>query len=456
MTTVTLAPSTDKDAPLLAGLPMIGNLLPFSRNILGFAQQCVNTYDALVEVKIMGGSCYIVTHPALVEEVLVTKNQYFVKDEGFKAFTRPVFGDGMVTSDGDFWLRQRRLAQPAFHRQRIAAYGDVMTGFAARTVELWRDGEVRDISADMMKLTLEVVAKTLFDQEENTEVAEIGSALNAIIARFDSSSLLILLEMILQRPLPTPTYRRYQQAVQRLDEIVSGVIRQRRAHDEAKQDLLAMFLATRDEDSKGMSDQQLLDECKTMFLAGHETSAQTLSWTLWLLDRHPAVKEKLRQELAQVLAGRVPTMNDLPHLRYTEAVIMEALRLYPPIWRIQRQAASDVMLGQYLIPQGSSVLMSNHAIQRSHRWYTDPERFDPERWQNNLIGRLPTFAYFPFGGGPRLCIGQQFGQMEVAFILATILQRVDLTMVPGQRVVPQPSLTIRPRNGLKMKVKRLT
>ncbi|MCE7982242.1 MAG: cytochrome P450 [Caldilinea sp. CFX5] len=455
MTTMTLERPAQKQPPLLRGLPIIGNLIPLSHDILGFVQQAVREHEDLVEVKLMGASFYIATHPAVIEEVLVTKNHHFIKDKGLREFAKPVFGRGLLTSDGDFWLRQRRLAQPAFHRQRIAAYGEVMTNFTERTLAHWRDGEVHDIHEAMMKLTLEVVAKTLFDQEDNAEVADIGLALDAIMARFDNNSYLSMIENVVQRPLPTPTQRRYKQAVRRLDAIVSGVSAQRRAQNEDKGDLLGMFLAARDEDGNGMSDQQLLDECKTMFLAGHETTALTLSWTLWLLDRHPAVKAKLQTELAQVLAGRTPTLADLPKLPYTERVILESMRLYPPAWTIQREATSDVVIGGYMIPKGSDVLISQYGVQRDPRWYPDPERFDPDRWENDLLKQLPKYAYFPFGGGPRLCIGQQFAQMEAALMLATIVQRFDLTLVRGQKIVPQPSITMRPRYGLKMRVKRL-
>jgi cytochrome P450 len=403
----------------------------------------------------MGSSFYIVTHPALAEEVLVTKNQQFIKDKGLKVYAKPVFGNGLLSSDGDFWRRQRRLAQPAFHRQRIAAYGEVMTGFTERALVGWHDGEVRNIHEDMMHLTLEVVAKTLFDQADNAEVAEIGRALDAIMDRFDNNSLISMIENVIHREVPTPAQRRYRKAVQRMDEIVSRVIAERRAQNEDKGDLLGMFLAARDDDGNGMSDQQLLDECKTMFLAGHETTALALSWTLWLLDRNPIAKAKLQAEVTQVLNGRTPALADLPNLPYTERVILESMRLYPPAWTVQREASSAVTIGGYRIPQGSDVLVSQYGIHRDPRWYPDPDRFDPDRWENDLLKRLPKYAYFPFGGGPRLCIGQQFAQMEAALMLATILQRFDLTLVPGQKIVPQPSITMRPRYGLKMKVKQI-
>ena len=455
MTTMIVERPAQKQPPLLRGLPIIGNLLPLSRDILGFIQQAVRNHEDLVEVKVMGSSFYIVTHPALAEEVLVTKNQQFIKDKGLKVYAKPVFGNGLLSSDGDFWRRQRRLAQPAFHRQRIAAYGEVMTGFTERALVGWHDGEVRNIHEDMMHLTLEVVAKTLFDQADNAEVAEIGRALDAIMDRFDNNSLISMIENVIHREVPTPAQRRYRKAVQRMDEIVSRVIAERRTQNEDKGDLLGMFLAARDDDGNGMSDQQLLDECKTMFLAGHETTALALSWTLWLLDCNPATKAKLQAELTQVLNGRTPTLADLPNLPYTERVILESMRLYPPAWTVQREASSAVTIGGYRIPQGSDVLVSQYGIHRDPRWYPDPDRFDPDRWENDLLKRLPKYAYFPFGGGPRLCIGQQFAQMEAALMLATILQRFALTLVPGQKIVPQPSITMRPRYGLKMKVKQI-
>jgi cytochrome P450 len=444
--------------PVKPGLPLLGDLFSFTSDPLGFLQRTPTSYPDLVAIKMLGSLFYQVNHPDLIEQVLVTQNQHFIKDKGLKVAGRPVFGDGLLSSDGDFWLRQRRMAQPAFHRQRIAAYADYMTAYAAETLAGWRDGEERDLYHDMMHLTLRIVAKTLFDVEANAEVDEIGDCLDAIMWRFDNQSVRAMLEQATGWSVPTPGLKRYHRSVQRLDEIVDNVIAQRRRSHEDKGDLLGMLLAARDDDGNGMSDAQLRDECKTMFLAGHETTALTLSWTWWLLWQNPDAAAKLRAELDTVLQGRVPTLADVPQLPYTDRVIRESMRLMPPAWTIVREAIADVELVnesgvRYPLPKGHDVVISQYAVHRDGRWYPNPDRFDPDRWTPEFTKSLPKYAYFPFGGGPRLCIGQQFAMMEAILILAMIAQRYELELVPGQRIEPQPSITMRPKYGMKMRVR---
>jgi cytochrome P450 len=459
MTTLPISPYHPTPVPVDAGLPLIGNLIPLSTDVLKHLTDNARRYPEIVAVRVMNGTFYQVTHPDLIEQVLVTHSAHFIKDKGLKVYAKPVFGNGLLSSDGDFWLRQRRMAQPAFHRQRIALYAEAMTEFTARAIATWRDGEVRDIHADMMHLTLEVVAKTLFNAESDAQVAEIGACLDTIMERFNSNGLTSLLEQATGRVINKDLQRRYDAAVSRLNAIVDGVIAERRAALAAGvapgDDLLAMFLEARDEDGNGMSDEQLRDECKTMFLAGHETTALTLSWTWWLLSLNPQVNAALRDELRRVLNGRAPALADLPELPYTDQVIKEAMRIMPPAWSIQREATADVELvgpsgARYVIPKGRDALLSQYATHHDPRWFPEPERFRPERWTPQFAKTMPKFAYFPFGGGPRLCIGQQFAQMEAALMLATIAQKYDLRLVPGQRIVPEPSITMRPKHGLKM------
>jgi cytochrome P450 len=444
--------------PVKNGLPWVGNLFAFSADPLKFMLQTAREYPDVAGVNILGGTFYQVNHPTLIEQVLVTQNQHFIKDKGLKVYARPVFGDGLLSNDGDFWLRQRRMAQPAFHRQRIAAYADYMTAYTADTLAGWRDGEERDLYNDMMHLTLRIVAKTLFDVENMSDVDEIGTALDAIMWRFDNQSFWPIFEQVTGWIPPTPAVKRYERAVKRLDDIVDNVIAQRRSSSEDKGDLLGMLLAARDEDGTGMSDAQLRDECKTMFLAGHETTALTLSWTWWLLWQTPDAAAKLRAELDTVLQGRVPTLADVPQLTYTDRVIRESMRLMPPAWTVVREATADVDLVddagvRYRLTKGRDVMLSQYAVHRDERWYPDPERFDPDRWTPEFTKSLPKFAYFPFGGGPRLCIGQQFALMEAILVLAMIAQRYELDLVPGQRIEPQPSITMRPKYGMKMRVR---
>ncbi len=440
-------------APIAAGLPLLGNLLPVSFDPLKFMLDNARAHPRISFVKVMGGGLYHIADAELIEQVLVTHSTRFIKDKLVKVRSRRVFGDGLLSSDGEFWLRQRRLAQPAFHRQRIAAYADIMAASTQSALGGWKSGETRDVHADMMRLTLDVVAQSLFSTKDPSALSEIGACLDAIMARFNSRGPAALLENITGRVIDKRLAARYAWATERLDQIVDAVIAERRRDARDHGDLLSMFIEARDEDGAGMSDQQLRDECKTMFLAGHETTALSLSWTFWLLAQNAAATRALREELTRVLGSRAPSMADLPALTYTEQVVRESMRLMPPAWAIQREAIEDVEIGGYLIPKGSDVLMSQYATHRDARYYSEPERFMPERWTPAFTKALPKYAYFPFGGGPRLCIGQQFAMMEAVLMLATIYQRFDLALVPGQRVEPQPSITMRPRYGLKMRVR---
>ncbi len=468
MTTMTLPTSRATPVPTENGLPLIGALIPFSRDVLGYMAGNARRYPELVALKMMNMTFYQVTHPDLIEQVLVTHSTKFIKDKGLKFYAKPVFGNGLLSSDGDFWLRQRRMAQPAFHRQRINAYAEVMTDYTQRSVASWRDGETRDTHADMMHLTLEVVAKTLFNADPNAQVSEIGGCLDVIMERFNNQGLVALVEQMTGKVINRDLQRRYDAAVSRFDQIVDGVIAGRKTPhpsplpkgEGVREDLLAMFLEARDDDGNGMTDQQLRDECKTMFVAGHETTALTLTWTWWLMSLNPHIKTKLREELKRVLDGRAPTMADLPQLTFTEQVIKESMRLMPPAWVIQREATEDVELvgptgARYIIEKGRDVMMSQYATHRDPRWFPQPDQFLPERWTPEFVKGLPKYAYFPFGGGPRLCIGQQFALMEAVLMVATIAQRFDLELVPNQRIEPQPSITMRPKYGMKMRVKAL-
>jgi cytochrome P450 len=439
--------------PVAAGLPLIGNLLAVSIDPLKFVVDNARAHPYVSFIKVMGGGLYHIADAELIEQVLVTHSTRFIKDKSLKVQGRRVFGDGLLSSDGEFWLRQRRLAQPAFHRQRIATYADIMTASTQSALAAWKSGETRDVHTDMMHLTLDVVAQTLFGANDAVALSEIGACLDAIMERFNSRGLSALLENLTGRVIDKRLAARYAWATERLDQIVDAVIAERRRDGRDHGDLLSMFIEARDDDGTGMSDQQLRDECKTMFLAGHETTALSLSWTFWLLAQIPAAKQMLHDELTRVLGGRAPVMSDLSALTYTEQVIKESMRLMPPAWAIQREALEDVEIGGYRIPKGSDVLLSQYATQRDARYFEAPERFLPERWTPEFAKALPKFAYFPFGGGPRLCIGLQFAMMEAVLMLATIYQRFDLELVPGQRVEPQPSITMRPRYGLKMRIR---
>jgi cytochrome P450 len=424
---------------------LIGNFPFGTRDPLGLLTSWARQYGDIFYYRALHFRVYFLNHPDYIESVLVTNSRNFIKGRGLQA-NRRVFGNGLLTSEGDFWLRQRRLAQPAFHRDRIAAYGGVMVAYAERMLGAWREGETRDVHQDMMRLTLEIVAKALFNAEVAGEVEEVGAALEVLMEQNSGGRMLLPL----LRSLPTPGNLRYRRAVRRLDEIVYAIIRKRRASDHDAGDLLSMLLDAQDEDGSRMTDRQLRDEALTLILAGHETTAISLSWTWYLLAQHPEVEANLWRELDEVLGGRAPSVDDLPRLPYTEMVVKESMRLYPPAYAMARMARQDCEIAGYRVHAGSSLVMSQWVMHRDPRYYQEPETFNPDRWAGDLAKRLPKFAYFPFGGGPRLCIGAPFAMMETVLLLATIAQRYRLSLAPGHPVEPLPTITLRPKYGIKV------
>jgi cytochrome P450 len=393
---------------------------------------------------------YFLNHPDLIELVLISQSQNFAKDKVIQN-SRWFLGQGLLTSEGSEWRRQRRLCQPAFHRERLSSYGQTMGAYSEEMMTAWPDGEVRDIHQEMMQLTMRIVAKVLFSVEVSEDAQKIAAALN-LLMRHTSG-----LRMIMPPPLrhiPLPALVRVKRAVHELDEIVNRIIRRRRASGEDTGDLLSMLMSARDEDGSAMTDRQLRDEIMTFLLAGHETTAVSLSWTWYLLSQHPEASQKLRQELNEVLQGRTPQLEDLPHLPYTDKVIKESMRLYPPAWSLARTTVKATEIGGYRIPVGANVVMSPWIMHRDRRFFENPEQFDPDRWSGQAAQQLPRFAYFPFGGGPRLCIGASFAMMETNILLATIAQRFQLRLIPGHPVTPQPGITLRPRHGIRMKMTR--
>lgn len=388
---------------------------------------------------------YFLNHPDLIEEVLLRNPRNFLKDRVVRN-SRWFFGEGLLTNEGDSWLRQRRLSAPAFHRERVSAYANIMTSYAQQMLANWKNGETLDIHQEMMRLTLQIVVRALFNVEAE-QTAEISSALNLIMS--NTTGVRILLPPI-ARYLPTPRMISFRRAVARMDHTVYKIIAQHRANKIDSGDLLSMLISARDEDGSRMSDRQLRDEVLTFLIAGHETTALGLTWTWHLLAQHSEVEVKLHQELDRVLDGRVPEFSDLPALTYTERVIKESMRLYPPAWSLARTVISDFELRGYRIPAGANVVMSQWIMHRGPTYFPEPEKFDPDRWSPERSQKLPRFAYFPFGGGPRQCIGASFAMMEATLLLATIAQQFQLHSVPGHPVVLVPSFTLRPKHGMRM------
>jgi cytochrome P450 len=429
------------------GRRLLGSLSDIQRDQLGFYVSCAQ-YGDVVSVRLGPRRAVLVYHPDAIEEVLVTRSRDFVKSPGVRLL-RPLLGDGLLLSERDFWLRQRRLVQPAFHRQRVAAYGEVMTAYAARRLGDWKEGDVLDVHEEMMSLTQAIVAKTLFDAEVSDEAHEVGTASHVLMQDFGAR--LGSLLQVLPSWVPTPANVRARRAIRRLDQVVYRMIAARRQSAEDRGDLLSILLHAQDaDDGTGMSDQQVRDEVMTLFMAGHETTAVALSWTWYLLAQHPEVDGRLAEELYTVLGSRPPTVADLPQLKYTEMVVTESMRLYPAVYAMGRQAGTSTEVAGHPIARGVIVILPTWVVQRDPRWFEEPEAFRPERWEAERARRLPRYAYFPFGGGPRQCIGNGFAMMEASLLLAAIAQRFRLTLVPGQRVTPTPYVTLRPEPGIRM------
>jgi cytochrome P450 len=403
-------------------------------------------------MRFLGVPMCLVNRPELIESVLVTQNNIFEKSKDYRALRR-VLGNGLLTSEGEFWKRQRKLIQPAFHQDRIAAYAQIMVNYTERMLASWKDGETLDIHDAMMRLTLDIVAKTLFDSDVSHDAKDVGTALHVLMGKFFRQAGFALL---LPSFIPIPTTPRLQSAVRRLDKVIYGIIRQRHASGKTSGDLLSVFLEARDDAGTGMTDRQLHDEIMTLFLAGHETTANALSWTWYLLGNHPNVAATLTEEIDRVLGGQPPTAAHLPQLRYADLVLKESMRLYPPVWVIGRRAFTPFRLGEFELPAGTNVLMSQLLMHRDPRYFPEPEQFDPERWRpgDPRNAALPRFAYFPFGGGPRVCVGAGFAQMEALLLLVTIAQKFKINLVPGQTIRRLPSVTLRPKQGIQVTLTR--
>lgn len=406
------------------------------------------TYGRMASYRIGPSWIVLVNEPEFIREILINQPQNFIKERTQKRM-KILLGEGLITSDGEVHRRQRRIAAPAFHRQRIETYGVTMVEQAAKLRDSWETGHEIDVSAEMMRVSLEVVARTLFAQEVTPAILSIQHEVNAVMRLYTLLVALPRAEDYLH--LPIPGLMRFRRARRRLDEVVYRMIAEHRASGIDRGDLLSMLVRSRDsEDRSGMTDEQLRDEALTIFLAGYETVANALAWTWLLLAENPEAEAKLHEELDRVLKGRLPSLEDLPNLGYTEMTLAESMRLYPPAWAMGRQAVRDVTIGPYLLPAGTYFFFSQYLIQRSAEHFPDPLRFRPERFAPENAARLPKFVYFPFGAGSRQCIGEAFAWMETKLVLATLAQRWKLRLVPGQRIEVQPKITLRPKYGIRM------
>jgi len=442
--------SRSVDAPGPPRRYPLQNWLALQRNPLRFLEGVARHGD-VARFRLGPVFVYLVNDPDLIRSVLVTRADAYHKGRALER-ARRLLGQGLLTSEGALHLRQRRLMQPAFHRERIAGYGETMVRYAGRAAERWKAGETIDVHKEMVALTLAIVGKTLFDADVEEEADEIGKALTEALELFQRLLMVPYGEFL--EKLPIPSTLRFRSARRRLDATIARLIAERRRNPRDRKDLLTLLLLAQDTegDGGGMTDTQLRDEAMTIFLAGHETTANAMAWTWHLLSQNPEAEGRLHGELDRVLEGRAPGVADLPRLRYTEMVLSESMRLFPPAWILGRRAIVDHELGGYRIPAGSIVLLSQWITHRDARYFPDPLRFDPQRFTAEAQAARPKFSYFPFGGGPRVCIGEGFAWMEGVLVLATIARRWRFLPVDGIPVTPAAMITLRPKSGLPMRI----
>lgn len=447
MTTTTPTSSYSAGIYSLSGLSAIWQLLQFSRNPIDFSVKSAQEYGDVVKISVGSSHAYLFHHPDLIAEVLSKQNQHFIKDYSYRALAG-IFGNGLLLSDGDLWKRHRRLMQPAFTQERIFSYAETIVEDTAYMLNAWKSGETLDIYQEISHLTVKVITKVLFGVDVTQIALEVGDALEAVMRQFYHRA---QTNFLLPSWMPTPSNLRGNQALKHLNTIVASIIEQRR--HSPQDDLMSSLLSAHDEDGSQLTMSEIRDEVMTLLLAGHDTTVSTLTWTLMLLAQHPVVETKLKSETQSVLKGRLPDITDLSRLPYTEMVLKESMRLYPPAWALSREVAQDCTIGPYALKKGTTIFFSQWVVHRDARFFEDPEQFLPERWQDNLEQKLPRCAYFPFGAGPRVCIGKAFSMMEAKLMLAMMSKQCHLTLAPDQSIELLPTTTLRPKHGIKMVLK---
>lgn len=431
----------------------LGHLLAFRRDVVGFLTKIAEQYGDIVYFRVGPMGVVLLNHPDYIREVLQTSHRNFVKGRPLHLAKR-LLGEGLLTSEGDFHARQSRIVQPALHAQRVDAYGAVMTDYAARLSRGWSDGVTVDMAREMTRVATAIAGKTMFHWDVDSAVATgIGNALEDAMRLFSRVSIPFA-EWLLLLPLPS-TFRFYR-AKAHLDSTIYRLIAERRREGQDRGDLLSMLLLAQDSEGDGgtMTDTQVRDEALTLFLTALDTTSLALTWTWYLVSQHPAVETQLHAELDTVLSGRSPTVDDLDRLPYTHMVLSEAVRLYPPTYAIARQTIGAFAVGGYTLPAGTLILMSPYVMHRDPRYYPDPGRFDPLRWNPETRAKLPKFTYFPFGGGPRGCIGQSYALQEAMLVIATLAQDWRMRLAPGHPVELLPLINLRPRYGMRMILER--
>ncbi|MFO0726223.1 MAG: cytochrome P450 [Myxococcota bacterium] len=451
MSLTTIAKSLKKNLhhkrpPGPGGLPFLGPIREVRRDALGFMVKMARDHGDVAYTRFAGMPTYLISHPDGIEHCLVTKKANYPKSDIAYRF-RPLLGEGLLTSRGPLWTRQRKMMSPSFQHRRVQAYGEAMVAVTQRHLDRWQSGTIRAVNEDMMHLTLDIAVATLFGTSASDEADRVSRALtdaSDYFARTLSDPLPLPLS------IPTPLNRAFNQARLTLDEVVHRIIQQRRESQTRGADLLSVMLDLVDEEGQGMNDVQLRDEVLTLLLAGHETTALTLTYALRLLALHPTIDRQIGEALYAKLGGRAPTLEDLPALQGVEQVVKEAMRLFPPAAVITRKALEDDQVMGFAIPAGAMVVLPQWVTHRDPRFFPDPEAFTPARWTEEMEAALPRFAYFPFGGGPRVCIGSSFAMLEAQLVLAGLLQRFRLSPADEKPLELVASITVRPRNPVRL------
>ncbi|GGL35454.1 cytochrome P450 [Halarchaeum grantii] len=434
------------------GKPVVGDTLAFADDPLGFPTRIAREYGDVARYDLGTEDVVQVSSPELVENVLVQNNQAYRKGERFQTSLRPTLGSGLLTSEGEYWREQHHAMQPAFYPRMLEAYADVMAEYTERMLAEWEDGEVRNVHDEMMQLTVEIASQALFGVDIREEEGAIADALEALM---DDASARMRRPVQLPRWLPTPGNERFESAQETLNDVVDSIIAEYRATSDAPRDgsdVLSILLSATDHTDAPLTDEQIRDEIVTILLAGHETTALALTYTLHALGRSNDARGRLEAEVDDVLGERTPGSDDLDDLADTERAVKEGLRLYPPVWQLVREADERDELGGYEIEPGQTVAMHQWVVHRDPRWYDDPTEFRPGRWTGEFEADLPKFAYFPFGGGPRRCIGDRFAMQEARLALATIVR--DWRLEPRADLSFDPSITLRPDGPVEMRVVR--
>lgn len=438
---------TTIDLPGPTGNWLSGNWPEFRKDMLEFFHKYTAVYGDIYQFRLFAMRFCVVNSPQLLHEIFVEKNDSFIKSWNMRQL-KMAFGNGLVTSSGEFWKQQHRIVQPAFRRAKLHKYAQQMIDIIDRVVGEWQDGQTFDIHGEMVKITLQIVSKTLFNIDTQQDVQRVKDSIDVIVKQFASiTSSRIPIPFI----VPTPQNLKVMKIFFQFPHNARRMIRARKKLGYLDDLISDLFKAQQE---LGVTDKQVLDEVFTLLVVGHETTATSLTWAFYLIAKHPEVQEKIQDEIQRVIGKRNIEVEDIGKLTYTSNVVKETLRLYPPLWAIGRETIEDVHIGKHLIPKGVQVLMVQHVVHRDPRYFPDPQKFQPQRWEDGLEKKIPKYVYFPFGGGPRVCIGNHYNMIESTLILATAIQKFDIQMLKDRGTELLPSITLQPRHKVYITVRQ--